>query len=323
MRRPSTLRAALPFTAVSLALCAGAALAGAAIYNRQAARRATTDRPPEGRFAEVDGVRIHYLDVGTGSPVLLLHGNGATSEDFEISGLLERLARRHRVIVPDRPGYGHSERPRDRPWTPSAQADLVAGLLAALRVERPLVLGHSWGTLVSLALALAHPQRVAGLMLLSGYYYPTARADVVLVSPPAIPVIGDVIVNTISPPVARAIFPALSRRIFAPRPVPRRFEERFPKDLAVRPSQLQASAEEAAFMIPAAAELSPRYGELRCPLSLMAGDGDRIVDVGRQSGRLHEEIAGSELTVLRGVGHMIHYAAADRIAAGIEDLARR
>lgn len=321
--KPISKRVPGGVTGASLLAAVGAALAGAALYNRQAADQAERDHPPRGRFTVVDGVRVHYLDVGSGSPILLLHGNGATAEDFVISGLLDRLATHYRVIVPDRPGYGFTERPSDRRWTPFAQADLFADFLQGLRIERPIVLGHSWGTQVSLALALQNPRDVAALMLLSGYYYPTARADVLLLSTPAIPVVGDAMVHTVSPLISRAIFPALARRIFQPRPVPGRFWERFPKELAVRPSQLRASAEETAFMVPAAAELSRRYGELRCPVSIMAGDGDRIVDFGRQSGRLHDELEGSELAVLRGVGHMIHYAAADKIAAGVDALAKR
>jgi pimeloyl-ACP methyl ester carboxylesterase len=102
-----------------------------------------------------------------------------------------------------------------------------------------MVLGHSWGTLVAVALALRYPRKVKALILASGYYYPTARADVLLLSPPAIPLIGDILSHTISPILSRLMWPFLLRKIFAPRPVPKKFKG-FPEEMAVRPSQIRA-----------------------------------------------------------------------------------
>jgi pimeloyl-ACP methyl ester carboxylesterase len=59
-------------------------------------------------------------------------------------------------------------------------------------------------------------------------------------------------------------------------------------------------------MITAAGQLSPRYAALTCPTVIMAGDSDRIVDIGRQAKRLHGAIPGSRLDVLPDAGHMIH-----------------
>jgi pimeloyl-ACP methyl ester carboxylesterase len=106
-------------------------------------------------------------------------------EDFQSSGLIDLAPKKYRVIAFDRPGFHHSERPRSRIWTPAAQADLIAAALEEIGVPRAIVLGHSWGTLVALAFAVKYPQEVQALILASGYYYPNARADVVILSPPA------------------------------------------------------------------------------------------------------------------------------------------
>jgi len=84
-------------------------------------------------------------------------------------------------------------------------------------------------------------------------------------------------------------------------------------ELALRPAQIRASAADAALMIPAAMELGGRYGELAMPVAIMAGADDEIVDVGRQSRRLHKELPGSELRLVRGVGHMVHHIAAHAV----------
>ena len=141
--------------AVPIALGVAAALGGAALYNRAQARRAERDNPPVGRFLEVDGTRLHYLDegpadapttgVGGEPPVVLLHGNTVTLDDWIVSGVFDLIARSRRVVAFDRPGFGYSERPRDRSWTPAAQARLLRRACRRLGVERPVVVGHSWG----------------------------------------------------------------------------------------------------------------------------------------------------------------------------------
>lgn len=302
-------------------LASAGALAGTALYVRGQANQAERRHPPTGRFLDVEGVRVHFIDKGRGAPVLLLHGNGAMAEDFVISGLFDLLAERHRVVAIDRPGYGYTERPRDRVWTPGEQALLVHRTLATLGVERPIVVGHSWGTLVALALALAHPKDVSGLVLLSGYYFPTARRDVWLFAPPAIPVVGDVLRYTVSPLLGRLLAPKLVRKVFEPRPVPRRFTDRFPLDLALRPGQLRASAEESALMVPSAAAFETHYARLRTPLVVMTGDQDRIVTPARQALRLHRTVPGSGLRVIPGVGHMMHYHAGREIRDAVDSLA--
>jgi len=187
------------------AVVTAAVLGGAALLTHARARRAERQQPPRGRFLDLDGVRLHYLERGDGAPIVLLHGNGTMIEDWEISGVLDLAAERHRVIAFDRPGFGYSARPRRRIWTPAEQAELLSQALKRLGVNRPVVVGHSWGTLVALSLALDHPDEVRGLVLLSGYYFPTTRADVPLLSPPAIPIIGDVMRYTASPLLGRAL----------------------------------------------------------------------------------------------------------------------
>src|SRR5512132_4332188 len=151
-----------------LLFSAAALTASTVLAVRRRARSAEIQHPPTGRFIDVAGVKLHFLERGSGTPVVLLHGNGVLAQDFVGSGVLEHLAAHHRVVAFDRPGFGFSERPRNRTWTPEAQADLLRSAFERLRIERPVVVGHSWGTLVALALALNHPERVHGLLLLSG-----------------------------------------------------------------------------------------------------------------------------------------------------------
>jgi len=283
-------------SARSIALGSIAALAGLAAVNQQNALEAQRKYPPRGEFLRVRGIRLHMLDTGGAGPaVVLLHGNGATLADMEISGLVARAARRRRVVAFDRPGFGYSERPRGIAWTPAAQADLLAGALERMGIEQAVVVGHSWGSMVALALALDHPRLVKALVLVSGYYFPTPRTDVAFFAPPAIPVIGDVLRCTIAPLIGQLIKNSVIRKVFAPQGVPRRFSAEFPTALSLRPGQIRASLGELALMVPSAAAIAPRYMDLSIPVTIMAGTADRISDPHRQSARLHETIRHSHL----------------------------
>lgn len=298
-----------------------AALVGSALFNKANARRAEASTPPVGKFVEVDGVRLHYVDRGEGPTVVLLHGNGVMLQDFEVSGVLGLAAEHHRVIAFDRPGFGYSDRPRSTVWTPTAQADLIARALERIGVESAVVVGHSWGAMVALAMALDHPEAVTGLVLLSGYYYGTARPDVVLFSPPAIPVIGDVMADTISPLSGLLVGPGAVKASFSPAPVSDKFAD-FPIAMTLRPSQVRATAADTAMMVPGAIALSRRYDELKLPVIVMAGAGDRIAHVGEHAKRLVEDVGRAELRTVRGQGHLFHYAVPDQVVAAIRDVAK-
>ena len=304
-------------------LLAAAATAGAlavsALVNRQLAKNAENDNPPTGHFLEVNGVRMHYIERGAGVPLVLLHGNGSMIQDFESSGLIDLASNNHRVIVFDRPGFGHSDRPRNVVWTPAAQAALINSALHQLGVSQAIVLGHSWGATVAVALALINPNLVQRLVLASGYYYPALRLEVVALSGPAV-LAGAVLRHTLSPLVSRLMWPLLMAKIFGPRSVPKKFEG-FPKEMALRPSQIRASTGDSALMISEAFYLQDGYGQLKMPVVIIAGDKDRLIDIDAQSGRLHRDVSQSKFHRVSGAGHMIHQTATAAVIGAINEVA--
>jgi pimeloyl-ACP methyl ester carboxylesterase len=291
---------------------------GNVVFSTLAERR----NPPMGLFTICDGVRLHYIERGpAGAPcVVLLHGNGTMIQDLTISGLVDLLASRYRVICFDRPGFGYSQRPRTRIWGPRAQAALLARALDQLGVRNPVVFGHSWGTLVAIALALRTDHAVSGLVLASGYYFPTFRLDVWLMSGPAVPLFGDLLRYTIAPILSWAMLPKLLEALFAPRSVPPQFKNEIPKSLMVRPKQLRAAAEESAFLIPVATQLQAQYRGIRCPVRIFHGTGDRVIEP-EQSRQLHQSLHRSLLHLIEDAGHMVTYADDEGIVDAIAALA--
>ena len=259
------------------------------------------------------GVTLHGRSGGSGPPVVLLHGNGMDAEDFVASGLFDLLARSHRVIAFDRPGFGYSERSPGHRWTATAQAELLREAFDLLEIDDAVVIGHSYGASVATALAIDSPEAVRGLILLGGYYYPTPRLDTLL-GLQGLPFIGKIIGDSITPLATRLLARLSARRMFAPHAVSSKFEALVPRGMRARPSQVAAASSDSALMVPGVFKLRRHYWEILQPTTIFTGDADRVVDPGRQSMRLHREIAHSDLRILPRVGHMIHYAAARKIA---------
>ncbi|WFU75030.1 alpha/beta hydrolase [Bradyrhizobium sp. CB2312] len=267
-------------TAETVLLIAALLLALLVIGNIGFSKLAERRNPPIGKFLECDGVVLHYIDRGDPAApcVVLLHGNGSMIQDFMSSGLVDLLARRNRVVCFDRPGFGHSQRPRLRIWSAAAQAALLVKALEQLGIRDPVVLGHSWGALVAIALGVRKDYPIRGLVLASGYYFPTVRLDVWLMSGPAIPVLGDLVSYTVAPIISWAMLPGALRKIFAPRPIPRTFKNEFPASLVLRPTQLRAAAQESALLSPTAAQFQAHYSTMDSRVKIFHGAEDQVIE---------------------------------------------
>jgi len=125
--------------------------------------RARVPHAESSRFAEVDGVRVHYQEKGSGPALVLIHGNNSSTYTWK--DVFDTLAARHRVIAVDMKGFGFTSKPNEGDYRAEAQAALVVHLLDQLKIERAVFVGSSLGGGVSLAAAINHPERVGGLVL--------------------------------------------------------------------------------------------------------------------------------------------------------------
>ncbi len=297
-----------------LGVAAAAAMMAAVVAAKS--RQAEKACRPSGQFITVDGVRLHYIDQGSGEPLLLLHGNGTSVRELELSGLVEQLAQQYRVIAFDRPGHGHSEH-LENGSDPDAQAAALSKALQQLGIQSATVAGHSWGTLAAIALALSHPQQVRRLVLMSGYYFPLPRLDALLMLPSSLPWLGGVLRHTVSPLLGRLAWPLLLRKLFSPAQVTQRFRTGYPAWLALRPAELRTSTREGVRMPQFAERLSMRFRELTMPVTIIAGTGDLQVSPQHHAKRLHAEIPHSQLVLIPGAGHMVHHTATAQVANAI------
>ena len=129
--------------------------------------RVTAASPPTGQWMDIEGERLHYRSLGQGPALVLVHGLGGESRNFDYLPL-EQLAQRWRLILVDRPGAGYSPRRDDAHAGLAEQARILAGFIRALRLPQPpLLVGHSLGGAIALRLALQDPGCIAGLALIA------------------------------------------------------------------------------------------------------------------------------------------------------------
>lgn len=135
---------------------------------------------PASRFADAGGHRIHYVEQGVGSPLLLVHGAFGSGTTFVQTDFGQCLAARHRVIAPDSLAHGQSDASPDAAlYGARARAAHLCAVLDAAGVEQAHVVGYSMGGWMASALATFHPDRIASLAIggwdvVEGMYTPAA-----------------------------------------------------------------------------------------------------------------------------------------------------
>jgi len=292
------------------------------VFTRLIERR----HPPHGRFVEVDGLRRHVVELGhtadvSSVPVVLLHGAGANLKDMELA-VAERLAARHRVILIDRPGFGFSARKRGGENSPGEQAIVLDKLFTRLGIDRAIVVGHSWGGTLALTFALDYPQRVAGLVLIAPPTHPRLRSfgryNAIFASP-----LGWLFAHTLALPLGALLIELGIRAAFLPQSTPLRYSKRSAAWLILRPASLMANWAEIGALDPFLRRQMERYPTLRVPTIMLNGDRDPLVPPQYHAEKLAKLASVAKVEVLKGFGHMLHHAAAERIAAAVEELIQR
>lgn len=142
--------------------------------------------PFRSRWAEFDGVRLHYVDEGSGTPILMCHGNPTWS--FLYRNVILRLRDRFRCVAMDYPGFGLSDRPVSYGYTPHEHAALVGRLVDSLGLDGFIVMGQDWGGPIGMQVAVERSSRVRGLVFMNTWFWPAdlfLRAfSLVMSSPP-------------------------------------------------------------------------------------------------------------------------------------------
>jgi pimeloyl-ACP methyl ester carboxylesterase len=312
-------RSALSLSAAFL-LVAGCALVDSRVRTRR--RTAADGYPPNGRFVEVDGRRVHYVQAGTGPDVVLLHGASGNVRDFTL-GFMARLTDRYRVTAFDRPGLGHTDPepaftgPFDaRAEDPVAQARILARATKRIGIRDEVVLGHSYGGAVAMAWALDHDPAAA--VIVSGATQPWPGGLGPLYNFTGTSLGGAIVVPLISAFAPETLVSQAIAAVFAPQDPPANYTAQVGAALALRAESFRTNAQQVKSLRPHLVKMAPRYRDLRLPLEIVHGTADEIVPIHIHSEPLARQVSHARLTRLDGIGHMPHHVAADEVTAAID-----
>ncbi|MDZ4771562.1 MAG: alpha/beta hydrolase [Planctomycetota bacterium] len=301
--------------ALSIALFASVA---SFLWTRILVARVEHDFPPSGAFVEVNGTRVHYVERGTGTPIVLMHGAYGGVEDWRAS-IFDAVAQRGRAIAIDRPGHGYTDRDGEEIRTPSGQARFVHAVLARLGIERAVIVGFSWSGAMAASYALQFPQETMGVMTVNGALYEwesiSASSDALL----SLPLIGPVFAHTIGMPFAHFARVGGSEHAFQPAAVSPSYA-RSSLDLELRPQSLLANAIEMRTLKSALRAQSQHYVKISVPFEIVAGLGDDVTYATFHSFRLHEAVAGSKLVRIEGAGHQAVFSHPIAVLRALDEL---
>jgi pimeloyl-ACP methyl ester carboxylesterase len=251
----------------------------------------TVDR----RAARIAGIDTHWLEAGSGAPVLLLHGVGSSSYSWR--SVLPELAARYRVIAPDWPGFGRSEAPYEHDYSLAGQTKWLLAFMDHLEIRAASLAGNSMGGVISLFTAMDHPERVTRLALLGAPTYLGDRPKIMW--PLRWPVIGRVYEALLGPTLVRLV----GRTAYHdPALMTEETVEEYSLSLR-RPQGRRAVAEFLRRAIPDdARERMSRYPSLTHDILVICGDSDAVVSLANAK-RFCAEAPRARLLAVSACGH--------------------
>lgn len=276
---------------------------------------------PTGSFVAVNGARVHYVQQGSGPDLVLLHGASGNLRDWTF-GPMEALASSFRVTAFDRPGLGHSDTIANVTDI-GAQARHLNKAARQIGLNKPIVLGHSYGGSIALSWALETPEEVPGLLLLSaptqvwpgglGWQYDVATT----------PVLGWIAAHVLPLMAGDRLTRRTLKVIFDPQPVSDGYYEHIQSKLALHPDVVLSNARQVAGLKEQLRRIIPGYSSLNIPVEILHGTADDIVPLKIHSEKLVTDLPNAVLTPLEGVGHMPQHTAWPEVEAALDRLRSR
>lgn len=283
--------------------------------------------PAIGEFADIDGMRVHYVDVMAGDQsdlpaMVFVHGSNGNIRD-QMAPLRPLFEGRARMVFIDRPGHGYSTRKSNEYCDPSLQAQVISGLMEYLGIEKAIISGHSLGASITVAFGVHYPEKTAGLLFLapathpwpSGveWYYKLANA----------PVIGLFFSYVFASPIGWLKYHGGVTAVFAPNKLPQDYETVSGTRMALRSRQFHNNSLDVANLNKHVLRLFHRYNEIKAPTVIITGDSDDIVMAHIHSDGLKRDIEDAQLVTIKGMGHKPDYLALEEIVTGIESIAAK
>ncbi len=265
----------------------------------------------KGRIVMINGNPMRIYQKGVGNDILMIHGVPGALEDWD--PVIEDLAKDFRVTVYDRQGYGYSARGGTK-YNLESNAQTALAIIRELDLKNTVVVGHSYGSATSLALAIQNPPEVRAFVLCASPGYPEVHPtfwDYIL----SVPYFGEGMMRLLSRSVGPQLVEAGIKSGFDPNQnlIPEGFIA-LREMMWLRPQVMTTRAREYTRLEKDLARISPHYKDIKKKVYLVQGKSDEIT---KAAWKLHEDIPGSELTEFEGAGHFVQFAHPRETAAVI------
>ena len=316
-----------PIKIVILLICL--VLVGSALHESYLRYRIEKTYPPIGEFVDVELARLHYLhrqktsssDAKTPA-IVLIHGASGNARDMA-HVFFNSLPPELDVYAFDRPGIGWSVNKisQEQMSSPAAQSDALAQAIDKLGLEKPLIVGFSWGGAVAAAFATRHPDKVCGVAALAGVFYPWDGTDVWYQKLAETPVLNQVFMRLLLVKMGRQLVPSSIEGTFVPETPTDDYRTKAAIDLILRPQPFINNSIYGMRLRGHLADMAGEYDSISVPVLLAAGDRDRTVFTPNQSQRLSKTVKQAHFLHFKGAGHMLHHTRTERITRAIVDMA--
>ena len=278
--------------------------------------------PITGQLIEIKGTKIHAAVMGAGPDLVMIHGSSGNLRDFTTS-LASRLAKTYRVILIDRPGLGHSDSFDAKGETLRDQALVLRDVSRQLGAKKPLVLGHSFGGAVALAWALHAPKDISALILLSAPSHPWDTGLSVYYKIMSAPFFGNCASRFVCAFAPERTIQTNLKETFSPQAIPDGYRDRLGLELYLQPKVMLANARQRRNLKKQIREMTPLYPKISVPTEIVHGTSDNIVPIEIHAKLLAKDLPNSNLTELKGIGHMPHHWSQDAVCKAIGSAAKR
>lgn len=295
-------------------------VAGLVLFASFSNKKAEQYLPPSGQFAQLGSTKLHYVDQGSGSAIVLIHGLAGNLHNFTY-GVSTPLSKNYRVISVDRPGCGYSTREANADASLEAQADVIVSLLDHLKIEDAVFVGHSLGGAISLAAAQRHPNRIKALALIAPLtHLPDGPNAVFKPLDIPSPTVRKIVGWTLAVPGSLFRISQTLKVIFGPEKAPADFAIRGGGIMALKPQTFITASTDLQNIDWSMPNIEAAYAAMSTPVSVLYGREDRILDCKRNGEDLPARISGAEITLVSG-GHMLPVTQAELSTQFIEGVA--
>ena len=278
---------------------------------------------PLGQFKEISvddlKVNFHYSDHGSGPAIVLLHGASSNLNDWHLS-LQPLLKGDYRVIALDRPGLGLSSRPKVSGSTLDFQKRAIHQFLQELKVENPIIVGHSLSGVISARLMADHPEFYRGLILIAGAVYPVGDGKSWYTKAAQLPLLGTLFRYSLIAPLATQIAPGLIEKNFSPNPVPDEYMRASCLNLLFEPRRFLNNAVDLHHIRPYLDESYPLYVNIKKPALLLYGKDDQTIYPDVHSKGFVEKVPHARLHFMEETGHLPHHFHSNLLLKEIKSL---